>query len=333
MNWRVKALMQSFLSRLPLGHELNYFLRRHVSRTVPAADNVFAYDCRFAAEHINAFRKRGACPIEDALFYEFGVGWDLTIPLAFYSLGVNRQLVVDLRRLIKVALVRRSAGRLAASGEKFDLVRTPESISNVTNRAQLVETLRLGYGIDYRAPFDARNTDLVSTCIDYITATKVLAQIPEASLRDILLECYRILRPGGLIRVLNDYRDAYSYVDSKISVYNFLRFSDDEWERLNPDLNYQNRLRHVDYLRLFHEAGFEVQENEAGYDADASIEVLKQIPLADKFRRYSLDDLMPVRGVILGRKPDSSWSGRYCGSPTDHPGPTPWQTATFRRME
>jgi hypothetical protein len=303
MNWRIKAGVQSLLSSLPYGYELNYVLRRYITRTVPANDTVFAYDRRFAAEHLAALRKHGAHRIEKSLFYEFGVGWDLTIPLTLYSLGVNRQLVIDLRRLIKLPLVQRSVARLAASRAQFGFVRTPDSLARETTCSHLIGTLRASYGIDYRAPFDARYTGLKSESVDYITATKVLAQIPVKDLRDILWECQRILRPGGLIRVLNDYRDTYSYADPTISLYNFLQFSNAEWRRYNPALNYQNRLRHVDHIRLFREAAFEIVESVPGYDHNTSHEILKKIPLAPQFRHYSLDDLAPVRGVILARKP------------------------------
>jgi SAM-dependent methyltransferase len=303
MNWRVKASVQSLLSHLPLGHELNYVLRRHVSRTVPADESVFAYDCAFAAEHLAVFRQHGVSPIEDSLFYEIGVGWDLTIPLTFYSLGVNRQVVVDLRRLIKLELVLRSVSRLGAGREQLALLRTPDAAAKATSRAQLLTILGAGCGIDYQAPFDARHTGFDSSSIDYITSTKVMAYIPVDDLRDILRECCRILRPGGLVRVLNDYRDLYSYGDPSVSVYNFLRFSDEQWRRLNPNLQYQNRLRHVDHLRLFAEAGLEIVEDLPGYDQDATRDALRKIPLAEKFRRYSFDDLAPVRGVILARKP------------------------------
>jgi SAM-dependent methyltransferase len=303
MNWQVKALVQSALSLLPLGDQLNFVLSRYVSKSVPASGAVFTRDVSFAIEHVESFRKHGTYRIEEARFYEFGVGWDLTIPLTFYSLGINRQTVVDLRPLIKVALVRQSASRLSSCRQQCRLVRSPDILADLSSYAQLVKILHTECSIDYRAPFDAGRTGLESASFDYISATSVLQHIPFENLVDILRECFRILRPEGMIRVLNDYRDNYSYVDPNISVYNFLQFSDKEWKRFNPTLHYQNRLRHVDHVRLFIEAGFEIVESEPGYDQNASRELISKVSLAEKFRYYPLDDLVPVRGVILARKP------------------------------
>jgi len=318
MNWRVKARAQSVLSRLPLGHELNFALRRYVSRSVPASMAVFRKDLSFAREHIDSFRRHGTRAIEEASFYEFGVGWDLTIPLALYMAGASNQLLVDLYPLVKADLVAETARRLAAECGESGHRTMPEQLTSAATLPKLRRGLREYCAIDYRAPFDARRTGLDGSCLDYITATKVLAQIPVEDLREIMRECHRLLRPGGLIRVLNDYRDMYSYVDPNISVYNFLQFSDDEWRRFNPDLNYQNRLRHVDHIRLFVEAGFDIIEEEPGYDQEAPRQVLEAIRLADEFRHYSLEDLAPVRGVILARKPASGAPARSdLGTATD----------------
>jgi len=303
MNWRVKAFAQSALSRLPFGHQLNFALRRYGSHSVPANMAVFHRDVSFARAHITSFRKYGTRPIEEAAFYEFGVGWDFTIPLSFYIFGVSNQLLVDLYPQLKADLVALTACRLAAEYEPPGHKMLPEQLTHSTRLLKLRSVLHKDCGMDYRAPFDARHTGLDSACLDYITATKVLPHISLQDLRGILRECHRVLRPGGLIRVLNDYRDMYSYIDDRISVYNFLQFSDDEWRRFNPDLNYQNRLRHIDFVRLFVDAGFEIVEDEPGYDQDAPREALAAIRLADRFRSYMLDDLAPVRGVILARKP------------------------------
>jgi len=295
--------VQSALSRLPLGDKMNFVLARYVTKTQPVSTEVFKRNASFAREHLDSFHKFGISPIEDARFYEFGVGWDLTIPLTFYSLGVNHQTVVDLRWLVKAALVRESARRLGVGSQQFELSRNPDGLASASTRAQLVDMLRTRYGINYRAPFDAQRSGIESGTIDYISATSVLQHIPVEALRGILRECYRILRPGGLIRVLNDYKDNYSYVDQSISVYNFLKFSDEEWKRFNPTLHYQNRLRHVDHMRLFVDAGLELVESAATHSRSVSDELLGQITLAKKFHHYSLDDLAPVRGVILARKP------------------------------
>jgi SAM-dependent methyltransferase len=305
VDWRYKALLQAVLSGLPAGHELNYWLRRHVSKTVPASQTVISRDFSFAAEHLAAFRACGNVPVDKALFFEFGTGWDLTIPLSFYSLGVDCQIVSDLRPLLKAGLASAITRELRTVHLQPPLLRLPRILPYGISKRQLPAILQQYYGIDYRAPFDARNTGFLSGSIDYITATKVLPFIPVPILRDILRECHRVLNADGFIRFLLDYRDNYSYFDANVSRYNFLRYSDPVWNTFySSQLNYQNRLRHCDYRLLFADTGFDIIEDQVGYDG--SVEnarlVLSNIRLAERFRKYHLDELAPVRGVFLLRK-------------------------------
>jgi SAM-dependent methyltransferase len=305
MNWRYKALLQAFLSHLPAGHSLNYLFRRYVTRTVPASSSVQTTGYSFAAEYVSTFATYGAVPLEKAVFYELGVGWDLMIPFSLYSLGINHQIVTDLRRLIRSELVAHTIATFPALKLEPAPIRLPRLCLSRAHGRELDGHLREHYGIDYRAPFDARTTGFPSGSVDYLTATMVLSYIPVTVLRDILRECHRVLRPGGMMSVLMDYRDEYSYFDSKISVYNLLRYSDKVWELLyNPPLNYQNRLRHSDFKNLFIGAGFEVERDEPGYDRtiEEARALLASVPLAKRFRTYDPDDLAAVRGVFVLRK-------------------------------
>ena len=127
--------------------------------------------------------------------------------------------------------------------------------------------------------------------MDYICSYSVLEHIPLDSIRRIFSECYRVLKPNGRIVFLIDYQDHYSYFDSNLSIYNFLRFSSKEWEKYNCSLHYQNRLRHSDFVRLFEQSGLQILEcNSCGVSVEQE-SILKSIPLADEFKQYDFDDL------------------------------------------
>jgi SAM-dependent methyltransferase len=305
MNWRYKALLQAVLSDLPAGHELNYLFRRYVTKTVPASRTVQEKDYSFAAQHLSRFRTCGSVPIEDALFYEFGVGWDLTIPLSFYALGATRQIVTDVRRLAKSSLIANTTVVLPTLKLEPALPRSVRVFPSAVPSGQLSNVLKEYYGIDYRAPFDASRSGFASNSVDYITATKVLSYIPDNVLRNILSECRRVLRPAGIMSFLMDYRDEYSYFDKSISVYNLLQYSDRIWELLyNPILNFQNRLRHSDFRSLFEDLDLEIISDEPGYDGtiETARERIANLKLAERFRAYDPDDLAPVRGIFVLRK-------------------------------
>src|ERR1044072_1507456 len=99
MRWVAKAALQRGLGLLPQGERLNYFCQRHVARSLPGGEPVVRRKLARARQHLEAFGR----PAEDAVFYEFGAGWDLAIPLSYAALGVGRQVLDDIRPSARVA--------------------------------------------------------------------------------------------------------------------------------------------------------------------------------------------------------------------------------------
>ncbi|MDQ6946418.1 MAG: class I SAM-dependent methyltransferase, partial [Actinomycetota bacterium] len=215
------------------------------------------------------------------------------IPLAFYCLGVNHQVLVDIRRLVRDELVVDTARRLC-DGVVPGLQRTPEAA--LVGRG--LDRRLAAVGITYRAPCDARASGLESGSVDYITSTSTLEHIPAADIRLILRESRRLLSSEGRLSLLIDYQDHYSYADDTISVYNFLQFEDEAWTRWSPSLQYQSRLRHRDYLAMFDDEGFEVLDAEPHVGSDNDIEVLRSLGVASHFQRYGEQDLA-IRGALI----------------------------------
>ncbi|WP_421122066.1 hypothetical protein ACE2AJ_03195 [Aquihabitans daechungensis] len=113
-DWKQKAALQRVFSRLPGGHRLNYAFQRHLTHGLPVDDPALDAQLELARHHVEQFCARGACPLEDASFFEFGAGWDFAMPLSLHALGVRHQLVVDLRRLGRLDLARDIDDRVSA---------------------------------------------------------------------------------------------------------------------------------------------------------------------------------------------------------------------------
>ena len=93
MNWKYKALLLLVLSRLPLRERINYFFQRFVTRNLPISGTTFARRVSLAKKHIDFVQQYYAHrPPGEATFYEYGAGWDLVVPLAFYALGSTGRL-------------------------------------------------------------------------------------------------------------------------------------------------------------------------------------------------------------------------------------------------
>jgi SAM-dependent methyltransferase len=214
------------------------------------------------------------------VFYEFGAGWDLAIPLSYAGLGVGRQVLVDIRPSARVELVNETIVLLE---RKLGPLGGP-----VSSLAELEER----FGITYLAPRDARATGLESESIDFVTSTDVCEHIPEDDLAQIFRECRRLLRPGGAISCRIDLQDHYAYFDRGLSRYHFLRFSDRAWRLVNSSLHFQNRLREPDYRRLVEGARLEIVSWRPSGPSPEGLAELEAMELAPRFRKgYTPEEL------------------------------------------
>src|SRR5205085_10491298 len=94
------------------GGQLNYLLQRHVTHSVPVPDTSLESSVAMARRHLETVRRHvPGKQIDSLAFYEFGAGWDMAIPLAYWALGVRRQTVVDIRRLLRPSLVQNMLNR------------------------------------------------------------------------------------------------------------------------------------------------------------------------------------------------------------------------------
>jgi len=279
-DWRLKAAIQTLLGWMPKSEQLNYLLQRHVTKTLPITDGELAGQVAKAQRNVDAFRRLHPTPLGEAHLYEFGVGWDLLMPLVYYCMGVERQTVIDLKPLARTELIRDMAQRLAQSGSLFGLPRSPA----LPDGSPSTRELAASWGIDYRAPADARNVDLAAQSIEMVTSCDVLEHVPIEDMAAILVECRRILRDDGILRIRVDYQDHYWYFDSGTSPYNFLGFSPRAWRRYNPSLHFQNRIRHMELLDLIQESGLDVLEDDHPMPTPEDLAMLDATPLAQEFR-------------------------------------------------
>jgi SAM-dependent methyltransferase len=303
MRWVAKAAVQRGLGVLPQGERLNYIFQRHVRRSLPASESVFRRKFSRAQQHLRAYEKHGTgAPPSESVFYEFGAGWDLAIPLSYTALGVGRQVLVDIRRSVRAELVNDSLAAFARLWDELESEAGRE-LRRLGGPLGSADELEERFGITYLAPRDARATGLPSESIDFVSSTDTCEHIPEGDLAEIFLECFRLLRPGSAFSCRIDLQDHYSYFDPSLSRYNFLRYSDRAWRLVNSPLHHQNRLRSPDYLRLVREAGFElVAELPSGPSLEGLAE-LEGLPLAPRFRVYPPEELGVTILSFVARRP------------------------------
>lgn len=285
MNWRTKSRVIGAVERMPFSATIYYLLQRFVTRSVPrpgsSIEQVIAHERR----HLESFSLHTGRSTPRMVF-EFGAGWDLCGAVVRAGLGVGHQRMVDLHRLASTSQINHVIKWLNLHGRLAKPLPTVTDVDGGLTSAN---------GIQYTAPFDARDTGYEADSVDLIVSTNTLEHIPENDIHLILRECRRILSPDGIMSMKIDYSDHYSHADSAIGPYNFLQFSSEEWRRYDHDNHYQNRLRHCDFRRLFIEEGFTILNEEAALPERPAVGLP---PLDQSFQQYAEADLLPTEGYF-----------------------------------
>ena len=272
ISWKLKSRLFALVDFFRVD-PLLYFLQRHV--TGRSRINSLSINDAWKA-HKEALEAHGCT----GFIFEFGAGKSLAQNL-FLSTLVDRQLVVDLKPMLEIRLA--DQARSLISGLRSNV--------SIKRRDDLLD-----YGISYRAPCDATQLDLPDESVDACVSTNSLEHIPAKSISDLLTELKRVLKDSGVISAFIDYTDHYAHTDSKISLLNFLQFSDSEWKRHNHVCHFQNRLRHSDYKLLFEESGFEVVGERVRFRAHKAPEKIDS-----RFDQES-PDLMATSGHFVLKK-------------------------------
>lgn len=281
MNFTIKSKVQNFLSMFPNAHKINFLFQKYVTKSLPINEDTLNRKINVAKKHFENYQRYSLTDPEKSLYYEFGAGWDLLTPVLFSSFGFKEMHVIDIRDLVIEELVKNVVSR---SIEGFSVQGSLDDI---------LKQLR----IFYTAPMDARKTKYNDEIMDLIVSNVTFEHIPAVDIPPILTECNRIMKRGGIFSCTIDYQDHWSIVDKNISVYNFLKYSEEEWKKYNPPIHYQNRLRHKDYIDMFQDAGFTILEVNLQQTPN-DVEILSEIPIHPSFSNYSVEELS-IRGAEI----------------------------------
>lgn len=303
MRWQVKCLVNNCKGLVPFQDSMRRLKRRAVTYRPVLSRADFAIgegivQVQWLEENLGT--------LEGRRILEIGSGWELLLPMLFSLCGAERVYLTDLTALLDrytlaggLESFRRNRQRildaLHISPEKFD----SKFGRDMESEKQFLES----HGFVYLAPCDCRHLPLGESSLDAVTSRSVLEHIPAPVIEDILKECLRVLKPGGLVCHFVDNSDHWEHGDKRISRVNFLRFSDGMFRltHLNS-LNYQNRLRHSEYVDMLRRCGFEILRDERNVDTGAR-EALKTLSLAPRFRKFPPEDLAAMDSYLLARKP------------------------------
>lgn len=310
MHWKLKAKIQNAISLLP--SSASYTAYYWIQRRFGGLRQVNPIS-RFTAAIETWKRIQGQHYIPSGkVFLEVGTGRVPLVPLAYWLMGAEKTITIDLNPYLKADLVSESLQYISENEEKIlrlfgSLIHKErfEELLTFSRRSHLSVSAFLDLcRVDYIAPGDATDTHLPDHSIDFHTSYTVFEHISLEVLKRILEEGNRIIKSDGLFIHRIDYSDHFSHSDKRISAINFLRYSDDEWKRYAENrYMYMNRLRHDDFVNLFESVGHSVVEAQPDIDQRLQ-EFLRRgsIQLHESFSSKSEDVLAVTGAWIMSKK-------------------------------
>jgi len=237
---------------------------------------------------------------------ELGTGWHGVFPVAMFLAGAEEIWTWDITRLLTRHRLQQALNHFLSRdrnnrlSELFPQAR-PERVAQLSAAAagDWSDPYALLRQLNVRAMVgDARHSGLPEGTIDLIASTVVLEYIPRDVLLGLLCEFSRAAAPHGVMSHEVDMIDQYSFFDSSITPFNFLRFSDRAWRLINNPLIPLNRLRVSDFRECFRQSGFAVVEEVV---RRGSPEALASIRLAPRFARYDPSDLLVLTAWFVAK--------------------------------
>lgn len=265
MHWKLKASIQNLISMFP--NPLSYAVYYTVQRRFGGLRQ-FNPSKRLSGAIVawKKIQEQGQCPI-DKVFFEVGTGRAPIIPLAYWLMGADSVVTVDLNSYLEEELIVESLKWISENENEvrglFGPLLCEDRFMTLLSwfrdaSFDLSYFLNLCH-IEYLAPSDASKTGLPNKTIDYHTSYTVLEHIPSQALVEIFKEGGRIIRDTGLFVHYVDYSDHFSHSDKSISAINFLQYSAEDWAQIAGNrYMYMNRLRHDDFLSLIADAQHDI---------------------------------------------------------------------------
>lgn len=138
---------------------------------------------------------------------------------------------------------------------------------------------------------------------DLVVSRFVLEHVPADNIVEIHDFLFSNLKSGSYVLHLISPSDHRAYNDSSLSLQDFLKYSEEEWNQIQTKFDYHNRLRLPQYLQLF-ENSFEVifyEHDRINYESE-SFKKFKKLQVHRDFKKYSDQELMAGGINILLKK-------------------------------
>jgi hypothetical protein len=266
MNWKIKALLQIFLSKSKIGDKLN-----HIPATLKKNYHYYVFWYQ-TSECIRKFKESNVLLKKEinSNALEIGTGYSIISPIVLFLLGFKSIITVDITEDISFKTFKKQ--RKFLETEQFletiiaESIFDKEEIKNkiiLINQAENFETLFKLANITYIAPYKFEDIEKLSTSFTYISSQVVLEHVYPKIINEIFEKTKKWLQTDGVcvhtINFIDHFANPGIFQDKNISEFNFLKYSDKFWEFwAGNSIAYTNRLSYIYYLEMAKKYNLEI---------------------------------------------------------------------------
>ncbi|HEY1039133.1 MAG TPA: class I SAM-dependent methyltransferase [Bacteroidia bacterium] len=235
---------------------------------------------------------------------ELGTGWYPVVPISMFLLGSDNVVTVDITPLMdKEKLTTTITKYLDAisknqidavflqNPDRIDLLKKVLAEAGELTFEQMLAKLKINY-----LKTDARKLPFENKTFDLVHSNNTYEHIYEFILKDIVKEFKRVQKDDGLQSHFIDMSDHFAHADTSITIYNYLKYTEAKWMRMDNSVQPQNRMRINQYRDLYKANGLHILE-ESLRPGDAK--ALETIILEEPFKSFKKEDVLPSHGYVI----------------------------------
>lgn len=304
MKWIIKAIVQKTISFFPYSQKVNYLFQKHITKGVILTDELLIDKLTHFKKHFESFQKNSDNNTLDTCL-EIGTGWFPVIPICYFLMGAKTIYTIDIAALLKeenliitikkILEFNRLNDYLKPDPEKLKVL--VEIIEQETNEDihQILKKLNIHYKIK-----DASKLDfLKSGSVDFISSNNTYEHIFPNVLEAINKEFYRVLKPNSLMSHFIDMSDHFAHMDNSITIYNFLKYSDKQWNLIDNKIQPQNRLRYKSQKEILINSGFKILDEDV---RPGNPDEVKNLKLSHNFSSLTANEIAISHAYVVCRK-------------------------------
>lgn len=303
----IKAVVQKAISALPYRNRINYWFQKHVTKGVVLDEEHLHWKLTHARDHLAYLQKYGEN--EAHICLELGTGWYPIVPILLYLHGAAEVHTIDLnahltKDTLQTCLETLETFSTRSQWEEWFPGVDPTRWQQLLSVRQHLDQYTLREALEHLriVPIigDARHLAAGDDTFDFICSNNTFEHIFPDVLADILREFKRVLKPDGLMSHFIDLSDHFAHFDTSINIYNFLRFSEAQWKRIDNTIQPQNRWRWPQYKALYDNLSIPILEEEV---RPGDLSLLRGVPVHQEWKRFSESELAISHGYLVSRSP------------------------------